>query len=247
MNFADSGVDHAKIKELFDIADLNHDGVIDKKELQQIIVLLELSFSEAALSKLFAALDKDNDGAITLQEFISGFGMLTKARPPPKRSPSLHGFIHDFNRAKGHQLFGKVDRNNDAFISVGELRAAVGKTMPEEDFQLLWKELDKNGDGKVSEDEFITTLEWLSVHVACDDHEKHEASLEKLTQQLLSSCIDTAQRALAKGATKTAHSIIEMIDLDTVTKTEKHTGITLLTPQQREQLNLIIENTKSSH
>ena len=58
------------IKNIFNQFDKNKNGYIEKKELQTLVIALNNPLSSAELMDFLKAIDKDNSGQITWEEFI---------------------------------------------------------------------------------------------------------------------------------------------------------------------------------
>lgn len=58
------------IKNIFHQFDKNKNGYIEKKELQTLAIALNNPLSSAELMDFLKAIDKDNSGQITWEEFI---------------------------------------------------------------------------------------------------------------------------------------------------------------------------------
>lgn len=63
--------DHDRLRALFHAYDVDKSGRIERGEFQAICGELRVSAAEA--QRIFERLDVDNDGTVTLQEFVSGF------------------------------------------------------------------------------------------------------------------------------------------------------------------------------
>jgi len=122
----DSG--RASFEKLLKNGDANKDGKIDREEYRDMLLSLRNAFG--SLSSRFTEIDKNGDGKLSKAEFIG---------PEP--------------------VFARIDVNGDDFISREEADkfqagqgagAGSGLAM----FVQRLKDMDKNGDGKVSRDEF---------------------------------------------------------------------------------------------
>jgi hypothetical protein len=95
--------------------------------------------------------------------------------PSPEPSAGRQPFIAEFKRVdaagKGRitmdqaveyyrNRFRELDRNGDRFLDVTELEAAM-PMMDAVSAKELVQKLDRNSDGKLSEDEFIVIANWL--------------------------------------------------------------------------------------
>jgi Ca2+-binding EF-hand superfamily protein len=157
----------------FDTYDANQDGKVTKEE-----------FSGDA--DIFELLDKNKDGNVCLEEL--GLPADYKPRPLPKESESGEGGMKGGNLARraeemkkrfiqlkamdkdgdgrvskdeynGKLPFDFMDKNKDGFIDEKDARGGgemPGGAMPvsPEEMANRFKEADKNGDGKVSKEEF---------------------------------------------------------------------------------------------
>ena len=65
----------SKACELFSFCDVEHKGVITKRDMQRLQQLLQLTTDE--LADVFDSLDDGGNGFITVHEFIDGFGRLS--------------------------------------------------------------------------------------------------------------------------------------------------------------------------
>lgn len=66
-----SAEERERLRSLFNTYDADHSGEIEKNEFLTICAELQVSTDEA--ERIFNRLDVDQDGTVTLMEFISGF------------------------------------------------------------------------------------------------------------------------------------------------------------------------------
>ena len=63
--------DRAELKQLFDRFDIDKNGYIDKAEFRQVLRVLGENPSDEMLSLEFTAIDTNDDGAVTFDEFVA--------------------------------------------------------------------------------------------------------------------------------------------------------------------------------
>jgi Ca2+-binding EF-hand superfamily protein len=129
--------------ELFD---LDGDGTVTRSEMKHAInARLELPISEDMHERIFSEFDTNNDGIVTLEEFVAGV---------KKREDELG------------PLFDEIDLNGDGYLTFDELRASsILKDVSNDAIRDLIAFVDslsqEQPDGKISKKEFITTFTML--------------------------------------------------------------------------------------
>jgi Ca2+-binding EF-hand superfamily protein len=150
--------------ELFGQLDANNDKVIEKSEVPES--------SRAAFEVLLKHADLNKDGKIDRDEYRDMLVSLRDAGPGPGAAPAAGAgqdlFVRMDRNGDGklsreefavpEMLFKRIDADDDGFITTAEaarFREATGAG-PGLGIMLLrgLKEMDKNGDGKVSREEF---------------------------------------------------------------------------------------------
>lgn len=139
-----SDEDIIKEMKIFFKLDKNKDGYITLKELREGMKS-EPNIEEIA--DILKGVDTDKNGVINYTEFIA-------ATLDQKELLSSESWIRD-----AFQLF---DKNNDGTIDQGELRSTLAGAEDELIDAKFWREMirevDKDGDGKVSFDEFVNMM-----------------------------------------------------------------------------------------
>merc|ERR1712142_343350 len=131
-------------QQLFRILDKDGDGNITQEEMRAC----GSRFNSQEIEAIFAVGDVDNDGAISLNEFIAV--MCPSASTVVGRLSKTYKNLEEIK-----QGFKKLDKNNDGMISKNEM-AAAGLSGQEVD--AIFKLGDANGDGEIDLDEFIGVL-----------------------------------------------------------------------------------------
>jgi len=150
-----SGKDEAEVRQIFDAFVEEHpNGKMKKKDFRK---MMEQALPKKEAGKMddhvFRIYDKNNDGVIDFVEFLVVYHIMSDGSPEEVLK----------------QIFRVFDVNNDGTISNKELNRLVKDMMglikdvdnPEEATKDMisksaFSEMDKDDDGKVSADEFVT-------------------------------------------------------------------------------------------
>ena len=130
-----------KFKELFNLYDTDECKHINFNEFRQLLQNLKITnLNLETIQKLFRKADSDNDGNLNFEQFLK---LMEK-------------------RVKLLKAFQAFDENKDGFISLEELKSAVGKSMGEKEAEVAAKKMlekaDTNLDGKVDYSEFVNLM-----------------------------------------------------------------------------------------
>ena len=100
------------------------------------------------IEKMFESVDIDRSGFIDYSEFVVA-------------SMNEKNLL---TNDKLQQAFRMFDKDNSGFISSDEIKEILGfgKTLSEEAVNDIIKQVDENGDGQISFDEFSTMMKRLS-------------------------------------------------------------------------------------
>ncbi|CAI4229409.1 unnamed protein product [Auanema sp. JU1783] len=126
------------LKTIFREFDLNGDGYIQKEELLSVMQRMGQSPTDDELEAMLNAADKDQDGRIDFEEFLT----VAYANP---LSLSLRA------------VFEELDVDGDGYITRSELRTAfqrMGHSLTDQDIKAIYKHVDSNNDGKINFKEF---------------------------------------------------------------------------------------------
>lgn len=127
-----------KMEEIFSAMDKNNDGMLSKEEISEgYEEHFGIPIDDEELDKIFSAIDTDGSGAIDYSEFL----MATM------NEQQL------MSKEKLKQAFKMFDKDNSGTISKEEIREALGN-LDEEVADKMISEVDDNGDGEISFEEF---------------------------------------------------------------------------------------------
>lgn len=208
-----------------------------------------LGLDATGFDALFAALDANGDGVVTLDEWVAGMRLLKggQRRRPSRNVASFLGSSHD-----AAALFALCDTNGDGRISRSELAHVLAShsstALSATEFEELWAMLDRNDDKSITLDEWTHALRWEGARhaVAGDATEQPTAAaqltaLEAYVRALHDRLVATAQRAADKGMTKTAHAVVDIVDWEALAVVEAAVGKPLADPNMRARVAAIHE------
>lgn len=135
------------LKEQFDSIDTDHNGELDREELESFMRKnnFETEFANIAI-KLF---DEDKNGQISFGEFVKFTQALSKLDKDPVLLQRM--------------LFATLDQDNSGYLDEKEIltffRDFSSEPITEEDVKNIMENLDENEDGKLSFDELMKAFQ----------------------------------------------------------------------------------------
>lgn len=133
------------MQQVFMQLDTNKDGKLQYEELLQGYTdFYGYEFAKEETERIFALVDTDLSGEIDFTEFVTA--TINRDR-----------MLSD---DKLKRAFAIYDKDNSGSISVDEIKEilGVGKSISEEVWKQVVKEVDENDDGEVSFEEFKTMM-----------------------------------------------------------------------------------------
>eukprot|EP00090_Calanus_glacialis_P012501 TRINITY_DN21083_c0_g1_i2.p1 TRINITY_DN21083_c0_g1~~TRINITY_DN21083_c0_g1_i2.p1 ORF type:complete len:161 (-),score=57.30 TRINITY_DN21083_c0_g1_i2:469-951(-) len=124
------------LRMAFKRADSNGDGILSVEEYQKILQEHNISTTKQEIVNLKETADKNVDGYITKSEIVVG---------QSKVGTSME--------QKAEMAFKLMDRNNDGYITKQEMLGTT-KKLNEKQVSAVFARNDKDGDGKLSKEEF---------------------------------------------------------------------------------------------
>ena len=136
-----------EIREAFDLFDTDGSGTIDTKELKVAMRALGFESSKEELRKLVSQVDRDGSGAVDFTEFLDI--MTSKMGDRDSREEMIKAF----------RLFDDDETGKISFRNLKRVALELGESISDEELQEMIDEADRDGDGEVSQDEFIKIME----------------------------------------------------------------------------------------
>merc|ERR1712002_328981 len=143
------------LRDAFLEFDQNSDGFISKEELHSVMVSFGYNVSSQELNEMVKLVDVDGNDMIDFHEFSS----------------LMEGYlsVQDVDQ-EIRNIFSIIDVNQDGFLSAKEIRKMMkklGEKVRKKDIRKMMKEADKNGDGKISYDEFKDMCQSGNMFACC--------------------------------------------------------------------------------
>lgn len=136
----------ADVKEAFDLFDPDGSGKIATKELKVAIRALGFEPTKEELRKLVTDVDPDGLGKLSYEEFLHL--MTAKMSEKDSKEDVLRAF----------RLFDDDDTGKISFKNLKRVAIELGEDLTDEEIQEMIDEADKDGDGEISQDEFLRIM-----------------------------------------------------------------------------------------
>lgn len=134
-----STVEIIKLRKAFDQFDKENDGTISFEEFYDAIKSVCENYSDEDIETMFKSVDVGNDNKIYYLEFLAA-------------TLEAHGRITEERLA---EAFDRMDCDDSGFISRENLMELMGIDYSEEKFDRMIQDIDADGDGKISFDDFL--------------------------------------------------------------------------------------------
>jgi calcium-dependent protein kinase len=131
--------DKEGLAALFKQFDTNGDGRLDAEEINNL--MKAIGHSEEEAKALLHMWDEDHDGGVDMEELKSGFAQ---------------NKLGEQSNKELQVAFKKFDVDGDGFVSAAEIEKMCGLGVG--DTKKLIQEVDKNGDGRISFEEWIVAM-----------------------------------------------------------------------------------------
>ena len=135
-----------EIKEAFDLFDTDGSGSIDSKELKVAMRALGFEPRKEEVKRMISEMDKDGSGTIEYPEFEEMMASKMAERDP--REEILKAF----------KLFDDDNTGKISFKNLKRVARELGETMTDEELMEMIEEADRDGDGEISQEEFLRIM-----------------------------------------------------------------------------------------
>lgn len=135
-----------EIREAFDLFDTEGTGHIDAKELKVALRALGFEPKKEEIRKMLSDVDKEGTGLVSYQSFFDL--MTTKMGERDSKEEILRAF----------RLFDDDETGKISFKNLRRVANELGENMTDEELQEMIDEADRDGDGEVSQEEFLRIM-----------------------------------------------------------------------------------------
>ena len=145
------------VRELFEAADKDESGIIDRDELRGIMKEMGNPLSPAQLDAAMLEMDSDGSGEIDFVEFSTWWSKLSSTQ-------TLKAQGKDPQEEYYKEMFDKADTGGEGSLDRDELRelmVELGRPMADHELDTAMQLMDEDGGGTVDFDEFRKWFSWL--------------------------------------------------------------------------------------
>ncbi|KAG5834426.1 centrin-3 [Anguilla rostrata] len=135
-----------EIKEAFELFDTDKDREIDYHELKVAMRALGFDVKKADVLKILKDYDREGTGKITFEDFTEVVTDRILDRDP--REEILKAF----------KLFDDDESGKISLRNLRRVARELGENMSEEELRAMIDEFDTDGDGEISQEEFISIM-----------------------------------------------------------------------------------------
>jgi len=135
-----------EIKEAFDLFDTDGSGAIDAKELKVAMRALGFEPKKEEIKKMMDECDREGTGKVEYGAFMDMMQSRMAERDP----------IEEIRKA--FKLFDVDGKGSIGVKDLKRITKELGENMTDEELTEMIEEADRNGDGEVTEDDFIRIM-----------------------------------------------------------------------------------------
>lgn len=135
-----------EIREAFELFDTEGIGHIDSKELKVAMRALGFEPKKEEIRKMLSVVDKEGTGLISYEAFLDL--MASKMADRDSKEEVLKAF----------RLFDDDETGKISFQNLRRVANELGENITDEELQEMIDEADRDGDGEVSQEEFLRIM-----------------------------------------------------------------------------------------
>ncbi|XP_057309965.1 EF-hand calcium-binding domain-containing protein 4B-like isoform X2 [Hydractinia symbiolongicarpus] len=141
---------HEQATRLFKLCDCGNKNYITREDL--LTLSNELELHEDLINEAYDRLDINNNGFLTLREFVTGFGLFLGL----EREERIDSTILDEEYVNARNLFDLCDTDKKEYVTKLDLSRLNDKLgLTSQQIENIFTNLDKDGNGFITFDEFL--------------------------------------------------------------------------------------------
>jgi len=143
-----------ELREAFALFDKDNDGCITAKEVRTVMHGLRLESSDQEITDMINNVDTDGNGTVDFKEFLAMMSRSDWRRVPEESA-------HKTEEEELRHAFRVFDIDGNGFVDSNELKITMfnlGENLSDKDVKQMLKLADKNKDGKIDYEEFISMM-----------------------------------------------------------------------------------------
>ncbi|KAG7464947.1 hypothetical protein MATL_G00170990 [Megalops atlanticus] len=141
-----------EIREAFELFDTDGSGHIDVKELKVAMRALGFEPKKEEIKRMINEVDKEGTGKIDFNDFLTV--MTQKMAEKDSKEEILKAF----------RLFDDDETGKISFRNLKRVAKELGENLTDEELQEMIDEADRDGDGEVSQQEFLRIMKKTSLY-----------------------------------------------------------------------------------
>uniref|UniRef100_A0A803VWD9 EF-hand domain-containing protein n=1 Tax=Ficedula albicollis TaxID=59894 RepID=A0A803VWD9_FICAL len=141
-----------EIRDAFELFHTDGSGSIDLRELKVAMRALGFEPKKEEIKKMISDIDKEGTGKISFSDFLAV--MSQKMAEKDSKEEILKAF----------KLFDDDETGKISFKNLKRVAKELGENLTDEELQEMIDEADRDGDGEVSEQEFLRIMKKTSLY-----------------------------------------------------------------------------------
>ncbi|CAI6371684.1 unnamed protein product [Macrosiphum euphorbiae] len=142
----------ADIREAFELFNVDGSGSIETKELKVAMRALGFEPKKEEIKRMLLNINKQHTGVITYDDFVTL--MSIKMADKDSREEIIKAF----------KLFDDNCTGKITFSNLKRIAQELGENIADEELQEMIDEADKDGDGEVSQEEFLQIMKKTNLY-----------------------------------------------------------------------------------
>ncbi|XP_075214155.1 uncharacterized protein LOC142320334 isoform X2 [Lycorma delicatula] len=140
------------IKEAFSLFDKDGTGKLETKELKVAMRALGFEPKKEEIKKMLGEIDREETGMLSYEEFLT---LMTQKMAEKDSKEEI---------MKAFRLFDDDETGKISFKNLQRVAGELGETLTDEELQEMIDEADRDGDGEISQEEFLRIMKKTSLY-----------------------------------------------------------------------------------